>query len=599
MIYYKLISLLSFSLINSVRLDCLRNLPKFIFYGSGRAIAPIACLLLVSCGGSSSNSANSADNFTGLKIKVLVGSALGDFCTQAAQEFNKQNPKLDSGTEFRIICQQEGSGDVVTTLVNLGEQLKSGAIKPEDTQFPSLVSLDGEIYQSQLIYRFNQLFPGQKYIPEIIESPLLASSPMVFMTQPDLAPSLQKIPDLFKALVTAKTHKDLDPAAPAIPINYVHTAPTKSNSGLQSLVAQYASVSGKRPEDLTTADIAQFQGQVQQIQSKITRYGVSTNSLAKAMAQNGVFWASVGSVYESSVVGINSSLPAGSPKLQAVYPKSTFSSNMRLILPNAPWVSAEEKAAVNKVIEAWRSPPYQQIATNLGLRAGTPGIPLGAKITPEFGVNPQATYDSYRPPQPEVVDAMLKSWQEVTKRPSQVVVVVDTSGSMKGEKMSTVQNTLLNYINKLGPKEKIAVISFSNEIRPPFIIEGTPEGKAKGVAFVGGLVANGGTNLYDAILTARNWLQKNRAPNAINAVLVLTDGEDSGSKISLDKLGEEIKKSGFSSDERLAFFTIGYGNDGEFNAKALQKVAELNAGYYSKGDPASIGKIMDNLQVEF
>jgi len=162
MIYYKLISLLSFSLINSVRLDCLRNLPKFIFYGSGRAIAPIACLLLVSCGGSSSNSANSADNFTGLKIKVLVGSALGDFCTQAAQEFNKQNPKLDSGTEFRIICQQEGSGDVVTTLVNLGEQLKSGAIKPEDTQFPSLVSLDGEIYQSQLIYRFNQLFPGQK-----------------------------------------------------------------------------------------------------------------------------------------------------------------------------------------------------------------------------------------------------------------------------------------------------------------------------------------------------------------------------------------------------------------------------------------------------
>jgi len=422
---------------------------------------------------------------------------------------------------------------------------------------------------------------------------------MVFMTQPDLAPSLQKIPDLFKALVTAKTHKDLDPAAPAIPINYVHTAPTKSNSGLQALVAQYASVSGKRPEDLTTADIAQFQGQVQQIQSKITRYGVSTNSLAKAMAQNGVFWASVGSVYESSVVGINSSLPAGSPKLQAIYPKSTFSSNMRLILPNAPWVSAEEKAAVNKVIEAWRSPPYQQIATNLGLRAGTPGIPLGAKITPEFGVNPQATYDSYRPPQPEVVDAMLKSWQEVTKRPSQVVVVVDTSGSMKGEKMSTVQNTLLNYINKLGPKEKIAVISFSNEIRPPFIIEGTPEGKAKGVAFVGGLVANGGTNLYDAILTARNWLQKNRAPNAINAVLVLTDGEDSGSKISLDKLGEEIKKSGFSSDERLAFFTIGYGNDGEFNAKALQKVAELNAGYYSKGDPASIGKIMDNLQVEF
>ncbi len=546
-----------------------------------------------------SSSAPTGGNFTGLRVKVLVGSGVGEFCEQAAQKFNQQNPKLDNGQAFQITCESLGSGDVVTSVTALAEQLAAGTIKPEDQQFPTLISLDGEIYQSQLIYRLQQIFPGKKYLPDITESPLLASSPMVFMAQPDVAQGLQKQPDPFKILVTAKTHKDIDPSGPALPINYVHTAPTKSNSGLQTLVAQYAAVSGKRPEELTVDDVTKFQSQIQQIQSKITRYGVSTNSLAKSMAKNGPFWASVGSVYESSVIAVNSQLPAGQAKFQAVYPQATFSSNMRVILPTAPWVSADEKAAADKFIKAWLSPEYQQIATELGLRPGTPGVSLGSKFTPDFGVDPNPTYDSYRPPQPEVVTAMLKNWSEVSKKPSQVVIVVDSSGSMGGNKMPAVQSTLSRYINNLGPKEKVALIDFDTVIRQPVLVDGTPEGKQRGLQFVASLEVGGGTKLYDAVLLARNWLKQNRQANAINVVLVLTDGEDSGSTITLDQLGAELQKSGFQSDDRIAFFTIGYGDEGEFNPKALKKIAELNGGYYSKGDPETINRLMDNLQVEF
>ncbi len=546
-----------------------------------------------------SSSAPISNNSASLQVKVLVGSALGEFCQQAAQKFNQQNPKLENGQAFQIICENLGSGDVVTSVTALAEQLAAGTIKPEDQKFPTLISLDGEIYQSQLIYRLQQIFPGKKYIPDLTESPLLASSPMVFMAQPDVAQGLQKQPDPFKILVTAKTHKDIDPSGPALPVNYVHTAPTKSNSGLQTLVAQYAAVSGKRPEELTVDDVTKFQSQIQQIQSKITRYGVSTNSLAKSMAKNGPFWASVGSVYESSVIAVNSQLPAGQAKFQAVYPQATFSSNMRVILPTAPWVSADEKAAADKFIKAWLSPEYQQIATELGLRPGTPGVSLGSKFTPDFGVNPNPTYDSYRPPQPDVVAAMLKNWSEISKKPSQVVIVVDSSGSMRGNKMPAVQSTLSRYINNLGPKEKVALIDFDSVIRQPVLADGTPEGKQRGLQFVASLEVGGGTKLYDAVLLARNWLKQNRQANAINGVLVLTDGEDSGSTISLDQLGAELQKSGFQSDDRIAFFTIGYGNEGDFNPNALKKIAELNGGYYSKGDPETINRLMDNLQVEF
>lgn len=530
---------------------------------------------------------------------MLVGSAQGEFCNQASQKFNQQKPKLDNGTPFQLVCEAQGSGDVVTSLVSLGRQLKAGTLAADAPQFPTLISLDGEIYQSQLIYQIRQVFPGQNYIPEITDTPLLASTPMVFMVPADLAPGMAKVEDLFKLLVTAKTHRDIDPGSPPLKIHFVQTAPNRSNSGLQTLVAQFAAVSGKRPEQLTPADISRFQGQVQQIQSKVTRYGVSTNSLAQAMVQNGSFWASVGAVYESSVIAANSGLQPGQQRYQAIYPKATFTSNMRAILPSAPWVNQEEKKAAEQVITYLRSPEAQAIAMDLGLRPGAPGVALSPRFSSDLGVQAQPRYDSYRPPNPEVVAAMLQSWQTYAKKPSRVVIVIDTSGSMQGTKLTAVQRTLQTYINSLGPKDEIALMNFSSQVGQPVLIDGTAAGRDRGLTFISNLQAEGNTRLYDATLTARNWLQQNLRTQAINAVLVLTDGEDTASNTGLEQLTAELQKSGFKSDQRIGLFTVGYGEDGEFDPQALKQIAEPNGGYYSKGDPQSIARVMANLQVEF
>jgi Ca-activated chloride channel family protein len=557
--------------------------------------AALSLLFLGAC----TSEVSSSSTLEGFEVKFLVGSALKQYCTQAADQLNRSQPKLDNGKAYYLSCEVKGSGDVVTTITSLAQQLKAGNLKPDDAKFPTLVSVDGEIYHTQLLEKINQIFPGQSYIPQITDAPLLANSPMVFIAPADVAAGLQSQPDLYKALVSAKTHKELDPNSPQLPIHYIQTAPTRSNSGLQTLVAQFASVAGKRPEQLTVADVQQYQTQIQTIQSKVTRYGVSTDTLATDMVKNGSFWASIGSVYESSVIQANSNLQAGGTPYQAIYPKATFTSNMRAILPTASWVSADEKAAAQNVIEYLRSPSSQKIATELGLRPGMPGVELGSKFTPQFGVNPEANYDSLRPPQPEVVAAMLKSWQEFAKKPSQVVVVVDSSGSMEGNKLPAVQNTLRHYIETLGPKEKIALIDFDSEIRPPIQVDGTPQGRDRGMQFIASLQVDGGTNLYDSALYARNWLQQNLRQDAINAVVILTDGEDSGSQISLNQLRQELEKSNFNSDQRIAFFTVGYGEEGEFNPEVLQQIAQLNGGYYRKGDPETISVLMSDLQVEF
>jgi Ca-activated chloride channel homolog len=535
----------------------------------------------------------------GFEVKMLVGSALQDFCMQAADQLNQKKPTLQNGEQFHLSCQAEGSGDIVNRFVSLAEQFKAGTLAADSPEIPTLLSLDGEIYQSILTARLEQLFPGQSYIPSLTDSPLLANSPVVFMAQTDLASGLRKAKDLFKTLVTAKTHREIDPASPPITIHYVQTAPTKSNSGLQTLVAQYASVSGKRPEQLTEADIQQYTAQVKEIQQKITRYGVSTNSLAEAMAQNGSFWASVGSVYESSVIVANSNLSSGQQRYEAIYPSATFSSNMRAILPNAPWVSDNEKAAAEQVIAFLRSPATQQIATNLGLRPGTPGVALGAKFTSEFGVDPQAKYDSYRPPQPDVVEAMLNAWEQIAKKPSQVVIVVDSSGSMEGNKLPAVQQTLQTYINQLRENDRVALIDFDSAIRSPVLVDGSAQGQDKGISFVSSLQVEGGTKLYDSALYARNWLQQNLRRDAINAVLLLTDGLDSDSSATLPQVLAELEKTGYEGDQRISFFTIGYGNEGEFDPSVLQQIAQTTGGYYSKGDPETISRVMENLQLEF
>lgn len=551
----------------------------------------LTCLGLAACDGSSGNQ--------GFELNVLVGSALHDFCEETATQFNAQNPELEDGEAFYITCDAAGSGDVVTQVLTHAQQLQSGTLSPDEPGLPTLISVDGEIYHSQLVYQMEQLFPGQNYVPQVTDAPLLTYSPMVFMVREDLASSVQSVDDLFVALTTAETHQDLDAASSPQEIFFVHTAPTRSNSGLQTLVAQFASVSGKRPEDITAADVSQYQADIQKIQNKITRYGVSTSSLARSMAENGPFWASIGSVYESSVIRANTDLPAGQPKYVAVYPKATFTSNMRGILLNTPWVDAQEKAAAEQFLDYLQQPDAQAMAAELGLRPGTPGITLGNKFTPNFGVDPQASYDSYRPPEPDVVETMLTAWSDSAKKPSLVVIVVDSSGSMEGDKLPAVQNTLQTYLTTLGPKDQVALIDFDGELRAPVKADASPQGQQQGLAFIGSLEADGGTRLYDASLVARDWLRENLRENAINAVLVLTDGEDSGSDISLDTLLTALQESDFSTDERIAFFTIGYGDEGDFNPDVLNTIAEETGGYYAKGDPATIARLMQDIQLEF
>jgi Ca-activated chloride channel family protein len=356
-----------------------------------------------------------------------------------------------------------------------------GGQSAEDPRIPTLVSVDGEIYLDLLWHRLQRLAPSRELIPPPADAPALASSPMVFMTTPALAKGLDR-PDPFTALARSSNHRQLDPSAPSQPIRYVHSAPTRSNSGLQTLVAMVAEVAGKRPEALTLADVQAHGEEVAAIERHVTRYGSSTDELARAMQRNGPFWASVGSVYESSVVAVNASRQADQEPLKAVYPRATYASTMREILPEAPWVSPQEKQAALLIIERLQSEDLQRLAADQGLRPANPAVPP-SRVTAAYGADPRAVYDSLRAPKPEVVEAIIALWRNQAKKPSRVALVVDSSGSMKGEKLPAAQRSLQAYLAQIGPRDTVGLFDFDNRLRPPVVVSGGGAGDGSGGPF--------------------------------------------------------------------------------------------------------------------
>ncbi len=537
-----------------------------------------------------------------LELEMLVGSALKGFCQEAAKAIAQAPPRLADRTPVLLRCRAAGSGDVVSEMESHARGVLQGGQAADDPRIPTLVSVDGEIYLDLLRHRLQRLAPTRELIPAPADAPALASSPMVFMTTPALAKGLDR-PDPFTALARSSDHRQLDPAGPSQPIRFVHTAPTRSNSGLQTLVAMVAEVAGKRPEALTLADVQAHGDQVAAIQRHVTRYGSSTDELARAMQRNGPFWASVGSVYESSVVAVNASRQGDQEPLKAVYPRATYASTMRAILPVAPWVSPQEKQAALLLIERLQREDVQRLAADQGLRPANPAVPP-SRVTAAYGADPRAVYDSLRAPKPEVVEAIITLWRNQAKKPSRVALVVDSSGSMKGEKLPAAQRSLQAYLAQIGPRDTVGLFDFDNRLRPPVVVTGGraaggPAGGAEGARFIASLDAEGGTVLYDAIRQGRDWLRSTRRPGEILAVVVLTDGQDNGSRLSLEALGGELKRSGFASDERIGVFTMGYGNQGDFDPDVLRRIAESNGGDFTTGTADSIRRRMEDLQMAF
>ena len=120
--------------------------------------------------------------------------------------------------------------------------------------------------------------------------------------------------------------------------------------------------------------------------------------------------------------------------------------------------------------------------------------------------------------------------------PIRAVLVFDTSGSMKGPKLDRLRAAAGSFLEKLGPQDEVALVSFSEEISwlAPLSGEHAPTR-----ASLLRLRAAGGTSAHDALFAALLI----PASSFRTLVVLFSDGEDNSSWLRDKQLRNMVERS--------------------------------------------------------
>jgi len=152
----------------------------------------------------------------------------------------------------------------------------------------------------------------------------------------------------------------------------------------------------------------------------------------------------------------------------------------------------------------------------------------------------------------------------------EVTLVIDRSGSMRGEKIQQAREAALQILEGLGAGDAFNVIDYSDSIesfsdKPAVIDAQTKEAARK---YIEALSANGGTNIHDALIEA---LRQPPTEGALPMVLFLTDGLPTVGQTSEVAIREAAARA---NAHQRRIFTFGVGVD--VNAPLLSNLARTS-----------------------
>lgn len=160
-----------------------------------------------------------------------------------------------------------------------------------------------------------------------------------------------------------------------------------------------------------------------------------------------------------------------------------------------------------------------------------------------------------------------------------VVVIIDTSGSMEGEKIEQARTALVSVLEQLNPNDRFAVISFSTGVRP--YADGlTPASeRSDAIAWAKQLAAEGGTDINRALLEAFATVEQDRP----TMVIFLTDGLPTEGETDIPDIMENAEES---APDNVRLFAFGVGDD--VDTLLLDGLADAHRGrstYVRPGEP--------------
>ena len=183
---------------------------------------------------------------------------------------------------------------------------------------------------------------------------------------------------------------------------------------------------------------------------------------------------------------------------------------------------------------------------------------------------------------PNVHSKALAKQKAVAK---DVVLVIDTSGSMSGVKFTQATDALKYALSKLNSNDRFNIVAYSDSINKFYkgMKKATKENIAQAIDDLDRISAGGGTNIDDALKTAMGCFDakitidkeevKNTRPKY---VIFMTDGQPTVGELSIKGIVDNCKAAN-KLNVRLFSFGVGF----NANVRLLDKLVNTNRG---KGD---------------
>jgi ABC-type molybdate transport system substrate-binding protein len=339
-------------------------------------------------------------------ITVAFGTEKEAWMQAAITEFRAAHPQYD------IELVAKGSFESAQEI--LDGKLRPTVWSPADSLELALLDADWKTKTGTALFAHDG---------ELAPEPLLLS-PLVFVVWEDRAGALLKAGKgtlTWKAIRKAVASNKGWPAIGGKPdwgfVKLGHTDPTKSNSGLQALWSMTLEYFGRGApigvEQLLRPD---YQAFVSAIEHGVTRFEPSTGTFMIDMVRFGPSKYDMAVVYESLAIAQIANAQGRWGNLRVYYPQLTAWSDHPIAIPQAPWVTAPQRAAARELLAHLHGRSMQARALAFGFRPADPEVPIKTadadnpfiKLAP-FGVKTELAPAS-APPEAAVVRNLMMLW---------------------------------------------------------------------------------------------------------------------------------------------------------------------------------------------
>ena len=153
-----------------------------------------------------------------------------------------------------------------------------------------------------------------------------------------------------------------------------------------------------------------------------------------------------------------------------------------------------------------------------------------------------------------------------------VVLVLDSSGSMSGTKIKQAKEAARFILNHLDGRDAFTLIDFDDGVTAfsEGLVPATGDAIGKALKFVDAIEDSGGTNINDALLAALSRMRDGERPSYI---LFLTDGLPTSGTTETADILKNIQKA---NDLRSRIFVFGVGDD--VNTELLDRLSSDHRG---------------------